>query len=272
MTTLGSICETCNNNHDGAYGSGRFCASKCARAFSTKDKRQEINEKVSKKLKGKTPEGFAAMQTREAKDKATASHRARSQVIRVKKEKAISLKPFDDVAIGTKKKRILEEQNNLCNRCGLGEWMGEPLVLELEHKDGDRTNNKRNNLECLCPNCHSLTKTWRGRNTPFQRRVTDEDYILALRQTRSIHQALLALGLAPKGNNYTRAKRLVKQHNIDVLFQSRTQRSQLLTEEQVEMIRSMRENEGRTFKEIANHFGISKTAVSNIVNTRTYIS
>lgn len=46
------ICENCKSKHDGTYGSGRFCSSKCARGFSTKAKRKEINEKVSKKLKG----------------------------------------------------------------------------------------------------------------------------------------------------------------------------------------------------------------------------
>ena len=45
-------CENCNNTHSGTYGSGRFCNEKCARGFSTKDKRKLINEKVSLKLKG----------------------------------------------------------------------------------------------------------------------------------------------------------------------------------------------------------------------------
>lgn len=43
-------CENCDNDHDGNYGSGRFCSSKCARGFSTKNKRSLINEKVSLKL------------------------------------------------------------------------------------------------------------------------------------------------------------------------------------------------------------------------------
>lgn len=47
-------CECCNKEHNGNYGSGRFCSRKCARSFSTKAKRKEINEKVSKKLKGTT--------------------------------------------------------------------------------------------------------------------------------------------------------------------------------------------------------------------------
>jgi len=45
-------CENCECSHNGDYGSGRFCSSKCARGFSTKDKRSLINEKVSKTLTG----------------------------------------------------------------------------------------------------------------------------------------------------------------------------------------------------------------------------
>lgn len=45
-------CENCGTEHNGTYGSGRFCSSKCARGFSTKAKRQEINEKVSNTLTG----------------------------------------------------------------------------------------------------------------------------------------------------------------------------------------------------------------------------
>ncbi len=45
------ICENCGIEHDGNYGSGRFCSTKCSRSFATKGKRKEINEKVSKSLK-----------------------------------------------------------------------------------------------------------------------------------------------------------------------------------------------------------------------------
>ena len=46
-------CENCNNEHSGTYGSGRFCTTKCARGFSTKNKRVEINNKVSAKMTGR---------------------------------------------------------------------------------------------------------------------------------------------------------------------------------------------------------------------------
>lgn len=46
-----SLCENCCTEHNGNYGSGRFCSKLCARSFSTKGKRSEINKKVSDKLK-----------------------------------------------------------------------------------------------------------------------------------------------------------------------------------------------------------------------------
>ena len=47
-------CDNCSSLTDGSYGSGRFCSSKCARGFSTKAKRGEINDKISLSLRGVT--------------------------------------------------------------------------------------------------------------------------------------------------------------------------------------------------------------------------
>ncbi|NBQ71169.1 MAG: hypothetical protein EBU46_20985 [Nitrosomonadaceae bacterium] len=50
-------------------------------------------------------------------------------------------------------------------KCGLADtWQEKPIVLQLEHKDGDRTNQLLTNLTWLCPNCHSQTPTFAGRN------------------------------------------------------------------------------------------------------------
>lgn len=45
----------------------------------------------------------------------------------------------------------------LCEKCGISEWCGERLTLEVDHTDGDWRNNTPDNLRFLCPNCHSLT-------------------------------------------------------------------------------------------------------------------
>jgi hypothetical protein len=51
-----------------------------------------------------------------------------------------------------------------CERCGISEWLGKPLSLELDHKDGNCYNHNLQNLQILCPNCHSQTDTFRGKN------------------------------------------------------------------------------------------------------------
>ena len=51
----------------------------------------------------------------------------------------------------------------LCELCGISEWMGEPVVLELDHKDSNHHNNELYNLQIICPNCHALeTRKRRG--------------------------------------------------------------------------------------------------------------
>jgi DNA-binding CsgD family transcriptional regulator len=52
----------------------------------------------------------------------------------------------------------------ICGRCGLTEWQGIPLALQLHHVNGVRSDNLLANLTLLCPNCHSQTDTWGGRN------------------------------------------------------------------------------------------------------------
>lgn len=48
-----------------------------------------------------------------------------------------------------------------CAGCGIGpEWNGGKLTLQLDHIDGDKFNNLRENLQILCPNCHAQTKTF----------------------------------------------------------------------------------------------------------------
>ena len=51
-----------------------------------------------------------------------------------------------------------------CEKCHTSEWMGKPITLELHHIDGDHYNNSLENLQILCPNCHSQTPNFRSRS------------------------------------------------------------------------------------------------------------
>ena len=64
------------------------------------------------------------------------------------------------------RRRILREGilQNKCSICGIEEWMGRPIVCELDHVNGNRHDHRLENLRLLCPNCHSQTDTYCGRN------------------------------------------------------------------------------------------------------------
>lgn len=65
--------------------------------------------------------------------------------------------------ISSLKPHLIRKRSHTCEKCGLEEWLKTPIPLEVDHIDGDRTNNEERNLKLLCCNCHALTPTWRGR-------------------------------------------------------------------------------------------------------------
>jgi hypothetical protein len=65
---------------------------------------------------------------------------------------------------GTIRKTFIDKYGHKCFECDLSEWRGFTIPLELDHIDGNAGNNDFNNLRLLCPNCHSITDTWKGKN------------------------------------------------------------------------------------------------------------
>ena len=51
-----------------------------------------------------------------------------------------------------------------CDKCGLTEWLGQKISLQLDHINGIHNDHRIENLRFLCPNCHSLTDTYAGKN------------------------------------------------------------------------------------------------------------
>jgi hypothetical protein len=64
----------------------------------------------------------------------------------------------------SRRRALILRDGNACATCGIFEWNGKPIILEVEHRDGNSENNHQLNLELICPNCHSQTSTYKGRN------------------------------------------------------------------------------------------------------------
>lgn len=185
----------------GKWGIKKFCSRKCA---NSRIHNQETKDKISESLSGR-------ISTRSNLPEDMESWRASIRATRLKK---YINTPFEKLGMENRRRRVFEEQNYCCanKECGISEWFGKKISLELEHRDGNNQNNVRDNLEGLCPNCHSNTDTWRGRNKPSKNGlidITDEFLLQCLNDTDNIRQGLLKAGIAAKGNNYARAKRIL---------------------------------------------------------------
>ncbi len=96
-----------------------------------------------------------------------------------------------------------------CAICGNHAWNGQPIPLELDHINGDRTDNRLQNLRVLCPNCHAQTPTWRGRNIGRQRSVLITNHGAPVAQRRGgTPKKCYSVGSSPTGGTVTAQRRL----------------------------------------------------------------
>ena len=198
-------CIKCNNEHDGSFGSGKYCSRACA---NSRVRTEEVKKKISEGVK-------ASEQFVRGNREKYIDYKELGKKLKQIADNKILEAEYNTLTYDRLKKRIVLEQNQKCNHCGIDEWNGKPIVLELEHIDGNHSNNERENLEAICPNCHSQTDTWRGRNKTNKRlKISDDEIVKAYIKTNSIRQTLLEVGLAAKGGNYKRVHGIVRKYEL----------------------------------------------------------
>lgn len=214
-------CKKCNKGFEIQKGLKNYCSLKCrnSRNWNEEDKlKKSIANKDNEKLK---------LASKIRRDKfLSLPKEIYEKIIKNRNDiwvKNLFNKDFKNLSNNLRRKRIILEQEGKCNRCGLDKWLGENLCLEFEHKDGNRNNNLRENLEALCPNCHSLTSTWRGRNNYVGKGKEKINHQILLNflidSNWNMHRSLIKMNVAPKGGNYKLCHRLKREYEeqIDIL-------------------------------------------------------
>ncbi len=180
---LNKLCDSgCGHlAHFFSKSTGRY---RCAKSSNSCPANKVKN---SKGLKQAHAEGRIPVFTKEMRVNSHASHR----------RKLVENKPFEELGHILRKKIVLEEQEYKCSHCELDVWMGLSITLELDHIDGNNKNNVRSNLRCLCPNCHSITDTWKvgqSREGKKIRKRSDEEIVTAFKKCSSMNATLKELG------------------------------------------------------------------------------
>ena len=146
------LCEECNRGITYQKRSNKFCGSSCAATYNN----------TRKKTKPKPTCNYCdATISRGKKYCNTKCQKELQYCTRIQEYQSGKVAKLGKPTV----KRFLKERDgDKCSVCDITDWCGEVIVFELEHIDGNSRNNKEDNLCLICPNCHSQTPTFKGRN------------------------------------------------------------------------------------------------------------
>ncbi len=166
------------------------------------------------------------------------------------------------------KNRLLVEgyKEYRCEKCKNTEWYGKPIPLELHHINGDNTDNRLENLQMLCPNCHSFTDTYGGKNQKLNKRkeLSNEEKNEIIRKS-STKESIKCIGKETNHSERT-VKKVLSANNINI------NKNKLIKENNDRKIPSIIDSLRRTksFSGTAREFGVSDNAIKKMLIRRGY--
>lgn len=145
-------CEYCHSEFKAIRATRRFCSHSCSASFTNLTRTIQRNERwdANKKVcivcnKLHTGRIYCSM--------------------KCKRQHMLTL--FNEGKIISRivlRKYLILYRGEGCGICKISQWKNQPLLLEVDHIDGNASNNLPSNLQLICPNCHSITPSWKGRN------------------------------------------------------------------------------------------------------------
>lgn len=206
-------CKKCGKEIDGTFGSGVFCSKHCSnsREFDAESRRKKSEANIRRYIEKGSWGGLLPNLTEEQRKAIGLKRRAYCNKVLLEDN-------FSELSYERKIKRVRLEQGGKCFECGLNEWRGKKLTLEIEHRNGNHNDNTRDNLIAICPNCHSITSTWRGRNKHRDTRWLSGPEIYDLYKSgKNIRQLLIHMGFAAKGANYSKIRRVIERYEENIV-------------------------------------------------------
>lgn len=158
-------CLRCKNDHDGIFGSGKFCSRSCANSRGTRT--DEFKRNISEKLKGLPSKNKGKKLSIEHRQKISDGLKGKvlgKSPLFSNEEVFIenSTYPRKDIKRRILKYDLIKYSCVLCNNDG--EWNNSKLVLQLDHINGVNNDHRIENLRFLCPNCHTQQTTYAAKN------------------------------------------------------------------------------------------------------------
>ena len=157
--------------------------------------------------------------------------------------------------------------------CGLTEWQGKPIPLELHHINGDNTDNRLENLQLLCPNCHAQTETYGGKNQKLNiiakqkvdsRGLTQEEKNEIIKQS---FESDSVIDIANKTKHSSKTiKKVLEENNIYINKNAKKVREN--NEKITSIIDSLKRT--KSFTKTAMEFGVSDNAIKKLLVRRGF--
>ncbi len=182
-------CACCGKKLEFKQRNNLFCSNSCAATFNNTNRKQseKTKQKISETLSKKKNKNFKYVPKKIYTNCLNCGKKLTNRNSKFCSSKCFSeynykerVKLFEDGHNFTKfngqiptfiKRYLMEKYDNKCEKCGWGEMhpITHNIPLEVHHIDGDCTNNKIENLQLLCPNCHSLTNNFGSLNKESKR-------------------------------------------------------------------------------------------------------